>query len=155
MTIDKYILKLRPCRVSFIKEYALALFLIFFLFYLYSIGFPISLFGYFIAGILIILFLILPEFSRLRNRYIVTQSQVIVEEGIVSRKRKSVFMNNIADVEVQQNIFQRFLHFGTVMVGSSSGREHMELRLKGVWQPKIVAHEIEKLIKQYGKKEKQ
>ncbi len=154
MAIDKHILKLRPCRLFFINEYTLALLLILFLFYLNSIGFPINNFGNYAAFTMIILFVILPEFHRMRNRYIVTASQVIVEEGIISRKRKSVFMDNIADVSVQQNILQRLLHFGTVMIGSSSGREHMELKLKGIFQPKKVAHEIEKLIKEYGKKEK-
>ncbi len=154
MTVDKIILKTKPHRISFVKEYVLAALLVVFLFYLNSIGFPINNFGNYAAFTMIILFVILPEFHRMRNRYIVTASQVIVEEGIISRKRKSVFMDNIADVGVHQNFFQRLLHFGTVTIGSSSGREHMELKLKGVFQPKLVAHEIEKLIKEYGKKEK-
>lgn len=151
MAIEKPILKLRPSRIGFLKDYLLALFLALFLIYLNLINFYIIWLGYAAAVILILILIASPEIQKIRNVYKITPSQVIVEEGIIGRKRKSVFMDNIADVSVQQNILERLVGFGTVVIGSSSGREHMELKLSAIKRPKKVAYEIERAIKSYSK----
>lgn len=149
MPIEDTIHRLKPSRISFLKNYMLSAFLAILLLYLFLTGFPIVQYGLYASVFLILLFVALPEFERMRNTYAITASQVIVEEGIISRKRRSVFFDNVADVSVNQNFLQRMLRYGSVVIGSSSGREHMELDLKGVRRPKEVAHNIERLIKEY------
>ncbi len=150
MPIEETIHKLKPSRVAFLKNYLLSASLAAFLAYLFLTGFPISQMGLYAAGILVLVFIALPEIEILRNNYAITASQVIVEEGIISRKRRSLFFNNTSDISVHQNFLQRMLRYGSVVIGSSSGRDHMELNLKGVRKPKEMAHNIERLIKQYG-----
>lgn len=150
MPIENPIHKLTQTRVSFMKNYALSAFLAAFLAYLFLTGFPVMQTGLYASAALIAIFLALPEIERIRSTYVVTASQVIIEEGIIGRKRRSVFFDNVADVSVRQNFLQRLLHYGSVTVGSSSGREHMVLTLKGVGRPKELAYSIERLIKEYG-----
>lgn len=154
MTIEKPLLKLRPSRIAFAADYILAGLLVFFLYLLSSINFPINDIGFYAVLALIFIFLISPEVQKISYHYKVTSSQVVAEEGIISRKRKSVFLDNVADISVHQNALERTLGFGSVIIGSSSGREHMQLNLKGVRRPKKIAYEIEKLIKEYAKAKK-
>ncbi len=156
MSIEKPLFNLRPSRIYFASDYMLAAFLAAVVAILSAYEIKVSELGLASAGALIVIFLLSPEYKKLNNLYIVTKSQVIVEQGIISRKRKSVFMNNVADISVDQNIVGRALRYGNLVLGSASGREHMELKLEGIRNPKRVAHEIEKLIKHYetGKEDK-
>ncbi len=149
MPIEETIRRLRPSRISFLKNYLLSALLAIFLAYLYLVRFPVMQFGFYAAAFLALLFLALPEIERLRSTYAITSSQAIIEEGIISRKRRSIFFSN-ADVAVHQNFLQRLLRYGSVTVGSSTGREHMELRMKGIKKPKELAYSIEKLIRDYS-----
>jgi uncharacterized membrane protein YdbT with pleckstrin-like domain len=158
MPIEEPIHKLTQSRISFLKNYLLSALLAVFVAYLFLSGFPVMQLGFYVSVALIAVFVSLPEIERVRSTYVVTASQVIIEEGIIGRKRKSVFFDNVADVSVHQNILQRILQYGSVTVGSSSGREHTVLKLKGVHRPKELAYGIERLIKEYaggkrGKKE--
>lgn len=150
MPIEEIIHKLKPSRIAFLKNYLLSAFLAVFVVCLFLTGFPIMQMGLYVASILIVIFLALPEIEKLRSTYVITSSQVIVEEGIISRKRRSLFFNNTSDISVHQNFLQRMLRYGSVVIGSSSGRDHMELNLKGVQRPKELAYSIERLIKEYG-----
>jgi len=149
MPIEQPLHKLTQSRISFLKNYILSAFLIIFVAYLFLASFPITQMGLVASMVLIMIFVIHPEFERLRSTYVITSSQVIVEEGIIGRKRRSLFFNNTSDIFVHQNFLQRLLRYGTVVIGSNSGRDHMELNLKGVRKPKDLAYSIERLIKQY------
>ncbi|MFQ6010371.1 MAG: PH domain-containing protein [Candidatus Aenigmatarchaeota archaeon] len=145
---EKPVIEGRPVRSFYLKEYFLALALVFTVVFLWVVGYsPFMILVY--SAIALAAFLVfIAEFSRLRSYYRITPSHVILEEGIVSRKRKSFSMANVSDISVRQGYVQRALRFGIVMVGSSSGREFMSLDLK-VKNPRAVAARIEKLIKDY------
>jgi len=149
MPIEEPIHKLKPSRIAFLKNYMLSALLASFVAYLFLTGFPLVGPVWMTSFLLILIFLALPEIERLRNTYVVTSSQVITEEGIVSRKRRSIFFNNV-DVSVHQNFFGRLLRYGTVSIGSSTGRDYMELRLRKVQRPKELAYSIERLIRDYS-----
>lgn len=149
MPIEEAIHKLKPSRVAFLKNYLLSALLIIFIAYLLLVSFPLTQMGLLASAALIFIFILHPEIERLRVTYVVTSSQVITEEGIVSRKRRSIFFNNV-DVSVHQSFLERLLQYGTVSVGSSTGRDHMVLKLRGVTKPKELAYSIEKLIKEYS-----
>lgn len=150
MPIEEPIHKLTQSRISFLKNYILSALLIIFIAYLFLVNFPVSQIGALASAALVIIFVIHPEIERLRSTYVITSSQIIIEEGIIGRKRRSLFFNNSSDISVHQNFLQRVLRYGSVVIGSSSGRDHMELNLKGVRKPKELAYSIERLIKQYG-----
>ncbi len=149
MPIEEPIHRLKPSRISFVKNYALSVIFAAFLVYLFIVSFPITQIGLAASITLIFIFIIHPEIERMRNTYVVTSSQVITEEGIISRRRRSIFLNNASDVSVRQNFLQRMLHYGSINIGSSSGRDYMELVFKGVERPKELAYSIERLIKDY------
>ena len=148
MTLEKPVFHGRPVRSYYLKEYALAFVLLLTVVALWVMGLsPFILFVYgaiALAGFLVFI----AEFSRMRSYYRITPSHVILEEGIIARKRKSFSMANVSDISVRQNYVQRMLKYGTVMVGSSSGREFMSLNLR-VRNPRTLAAEIEGLIKKY------
>lgn len=150
MPIEEPIHKMTQSRISFLKNYILSVLLALFVAYLMLVNFPVTQIGIAASAGLIFVFVIHPEIERLRSTYVVTPSQVIIEEGIISRKRRSVFFDNVADVSVHQNFLQRLLRVGSVVVGSSSGRDYMELKLRGVQRPKELAYSIERLIKEYA-----
>jgi len=150
MPIEKPVISGRPTRLAFLKEYILSLILLLMVLVIIVTGMPIFSFAIYLAIALAIFFIFLVEFNRLRNKYEITQSQVIVQEGMVSKRRMSVFMDNISDVNVKQGYFQRLLNYGRVIVGSASGRDYMELEMK-VRKPQDLAHKIERLIKAYTK----
>ncbi|MBU3957903.1 MAG: PH domain-containing protein [Nanoarchaeota archaeon] len=150
MPIEEPVHKRTQSRISFVKNYLLSAFLAIFLACLFLIKFPLTQTGLAASAALIFIFVIHPEIERIRSTYVITTSQVIVEEGIISRKRRSVFFDNVADVSVHQNFIQRLLRYGLVTIGSNSGREYMELKLKGVQRPKELAYSIERLIKEYA-----
>ncbi len=156
MPIETPLHKLNQSRISFLKNYLLSALLIIFIAYLFLVSFPITQMGLAASAVLILIFVIHPEIERLRSTYVITSSQIIIEDGIISRKRRSLFFNNTSDISVHQNFLQRMLRYGSVVIGSSSGREHMELNLKGVRKPKEMANIIERLIKEYmtGKQER-
>lgn len=153
MAIEEPVLKLRPSRIGFIKEYSLILFLIWIIVLLKFLNFGLNVFGLAAATVFILVLLSSVEIERLRNVYKITPSHVIVERGIISKKRQSVFFSNIADISVQQNITQRLCGFGDVVLGSTSGRDYTELKFKKIKKPKDVAHTVERLLKEYEEKE--
>ena len=149
MPIEEPIYTLTQTRLSFYKDYLLAFFLVYLVFMLKIMGFPIKSIGIFLAGFFVVIFILLPEINRLRTTYSITKSQIITEEGIFSRKRISVFFDNVADFSVHQNFVERSLKYGTLIIGSNSGRDYMELKLKNIKNPKKVVYDIERLIKEY------
>lgn len=153
MAIEAPVFRGRPTRFAFLKDYILAAFLFASVLAVRMAGlyvYPLALYA---AIALAVIFIIMAETARLSNSYCVTPSQVIVQEGIVSSHRYSVFMDNISDVNVRQSRLQRLLGYGRVIIGSSSGREHMQLKMVAR-NPQKTAHSIERLIHEYAHRKK-
>lgn len=146
MTTEEIVLRLKPSRISFLKEYILAIFLLLFLFFIRTI-ISVNEIGIIVALVLVFIFIISPEITRARKLYIIAEDKVIIEQGIVSKRRRSILFVNVADVSVEQNYLQRILKFGNVMIGSMSGRDFMELNFKGIRKPREIAHKIEEMMK--------
>ena len=101
----------------------------------------------------IIFFLIYIESFRFSHSYKITPSQVVIEHGIIRKKRDSVFLSSISDVNVHQGYLGRFLKYGTISIGPTSGSE--AIQMLGIRNPKKIALELEKLIHAYGRMENQ
>jgi len=154
MPIEAPLYNLKPSRIFFLKDYLIVLFFVLLYFFLPIIGLPMeSLTAYTIYGV-VAFFLIYVELFRLSNSYKITPSQVVIERGIMQKKRDSVFLSSISDVNVKQGYFARVLNYGTIAIGPTSGSE--AIQMLGIRNPRKIALELEKLIHTYekGKRDK-
>jgi len=148
MTLETPLLQGRPTRLAYLKDYALAIFLFALVAYVRLSGLQAFDLAVYAATMLAVLFILLAEMGRLGNHYAITSNQLVVHEGIVGKHRLSLFLNNVTDVTVKQTRLEALLGFGTVIAGSTSGLQHMQLKMR-VRRPKDFANKIEHLIKDY------
>ncbi len=149
MTIDKPLYELRPSRISFIANYFLSAVLAGIVGVVKGVGLYLNEIGIAAAAGLIAILLAIPEVARIRHLYKITPSQVVQEVGILKKERDSIFLDNIADLNSDQNFSQRLLRFGDIKIGSASGAG--KIVLKGIKEPRKIALELEKLMHEYGK----
>ncbi|MBI4015860.1 MAG: PH domain-containing protein [Candidatus Aenigmarchaeota archaeon] len=149
MTIDKPLYELKPSRISFVTNYFLSAVLVSIVGAVKALGLYINEVGIAAAGGLVLILLVIPEIARVRHLYKITPSQVVQEVGILKKQRDSIFLNNIADLNSDQNFSQRLLMFGDIKIGSSSGAE--KIVLKGIRNPREIVIELERLMHEYGK----
>ena len=150
MPTDETLRQMNPTRLAFLRDYSLAAFLLILVAAVASSGYTIANYAFWAAIGLAILIVAYAEYSRFRTRYIITRNQAIVEQGIISNTKKSLFFHNIADVHLRQDYLERSLGYGRVILGSASGENRIKLIVK---EPEKLAREIEKLMKEhYGKK---
>lgn len=147
MPIEAPLYSIKPSRIFFLKEYFIILFFILLYFFLPAMGFAMHpLTTYTIFGA-IVFFIIYIEAFRISHSYKITPSQVVIEHGIIQKKRDSVFLSAISDVNVKQGYFARVLNYGTISIGPTSGSE--AIQMLGIKNPRKIALELEKLIHTY------
>ncbi len=152
MTVDEPLHVLRQTRAGFLDVYLLAAVPAALVIGLKLIGTPTNLFGILAAGGLALLLVYSVEINRMRSIYKITPNQVVMEKGILKKNRKSVFLDNIVDVNFRQGYIERLLNYGTIVIGSSGGRTHeeCEVTFDKVRNPKYYVMEIEKAIRGFG-----
>lgn len=151
MPIEAPLYSIKPSRIFFLKDYFIILFFVLLYFFLPAFGFamhPLTEYTIFAA---IAFFIIYIETFRFSNSYKITPSQVVIERGIIQKKRDSVFLSAISDVNVKQGYFARVLNYGTIAIGPTSGSE--AIQMLGIKNPRKIALELEKLIHAYGRNE--
>jgi len=95
------------------------------------------------------LFLV-PAFYNVRQklvRYTLTDSQIEVDEGLISRTTRNIPIRRIQDVTVSTSVLQRMLGFGDVVIDNAS-EEGGKIVLKNINSPKEYA---DKLLKQVSR----
>lgn len=148
MTLDRPLISGRPTRLSYLKDYGLAVLLLALVAVVQVAGLQAFDLAVYSATALAILFIVLAETGRYGNHYAITPTQIVVHEGIVGKHRLSLFLNNVTDVTVKQTRLEAILGFGTVIAGSTSGLQHMQLKMR-VRKPRDFANRLEHLIKEY------
>ena len=148
MTLEAPLISGRPTRFAYLKDYSLAAVLLLIVAYINLSGMQALDLAIYAALGLAIIFVVLAETGRLGNHYAITPNQIVIHEGIVGKHRLSLFLNNVTDVTVKQGRLEAILGFGTVIAGSTSGLQHMQLKMK-VRRPKELANRLEHLIKEY------
>lgn len=73
----------------------------------------------------------------------VTNKRTIYREGIISRRTNEVQHDDVRNIQVDQNFFQRLFNVGRVAV-SSSGQDDLEIDVRGIPDPEGVAATIRK-----------
>ena len=154
MPIEAPIYSLKPSRIFFLKEYLIAAFFAALYFFLPAIGFAMQPLTEYTIFASIAFFIIYVETFRFSHSYKITPSQVVIEHGIIQKKRDSVFLSSISDVNVKQGYFARDLNYGTIAIGPTSGSE--AIQMLGIKNPRKIALELDKLIHTYekGKRDK-
>ena len=84
-----------------------------------------------IVGIGIILYVILKIKS---TTYTITSEKVVAEHGLLAKRKTSVFLSDIRNVEVSQSFSQRIFNLGTVNV-STAGNSGYEIVMPGISAP--------------------
>jgi uncharacterized membrane protein YdbT with pleckstrin-like domain len=69
-----------------------------------------------------------------KSEYTLTSDRLIAETGWLSKKKKSIFLSDIRNVEVSQGVWQRICNVGTIRV-STSGNSGYEITMEGISDP--------------------
>ena len=87
-----------------------------------------------IAVLLIVILADEPFFERMMRTYIVTDEEVVKEEGIIRKKRIAIPLKNVADVTMDKGVIGRIFNFGNVVVKGMKTK----LKMKGLKNPENV-----------------
>ena len=66
-------------------------------------------------------------FTLLFTNYTLTPSRIIIKSGFLGRSHKTIPIQNIQDVSYEQNIFERFIGVGDVVVESAGEKGSIHL----------------------------
>ncbi|WP_279615058.1 PH domain-containing protein [Desulfonatronum thiosulfatophilum] len=91
-------------------------------------------------GIFLLLFL---EFLRCYERYSINDENMVIEKGILSKKRQAFKIADIKSVHIEQNWIERLLRVGAlwISIGNASGHQ---IVLKGIRNPVFVYDQLSK-----------
>jgi uncharacterized membrane protein YdbT with pleckstrin-like domain len=144
--------KYKTSRISFFYNYLLALLLVFFIFFVKSLGLnaTIQTTSLFVALPLIVILISEPEFERSYRYYLLEEDNVIMVEGIFSKKELSIPYDQIAGTTILKSVLGRILKFGDVRISGFKD----EIVMKGMKNPDMIYQQIQEKIKSSKKKKK-
>ena len=120
---ETILLKLKNTRKAFLPEYIAGLFLMVLLFIFQYKGIHLNVnIKYFIGG-LVLFSLLSPEIIRLMHRYVITDTKLIIINGIIKQHKKHVYfypLGYVPDLNVKQNRVQRLMNYGTILIRMSA-----------------------------------
>lgn len=146
---DKIVLM--DSRKAFFLEYVMAFIAIAILFSIAAKGLQVSGIFILIAGIVVVIGLSMPEIKRMKKKCIITHESVTVKRGILNKREHQFQLSTITDVNYHQNLWQRLLRYGTLVIRSFShaGRE---IYVGNIDNPKRAMAAISKLVDQKHEK---
>ena len=144
-------MKIKRTRRAFIIEYTCVLILLLLL--LFSSSGDISLPNWlnFLSISMAILILVSIEVVRLNHRAVITNSKVLIIDGLLKQTKKHIWIYAITDIEMHQNYVQRLLGYGNIHLRSASGQQ--ALHLKNINSPEQIMEKLEELIEKYKNKQ--
>ena len=75
-----------------------------------------------------------PSFTK----YEITETRLIVEKGILTKRRDEIRLYRIRDIRTKRNLFERMIGIGDITV-MSSDTSHPEFQLRNIKQSSSVA----------------
>ena len=142
MKKEDILLKIRPAHRSFILEFFLIFIILSAIYIIQVFGLFLNPIGLYAAIGFSIIIIIYVEFVRYSNTYFITKNQLQKRHGIISKKIESIFFENISEINLSQNLFQRIIGYGDVIVNSQASNQ---LSFKKIANPKKIRTQIEKL----------
>ena len=102
----------------------------------------------FIVGVVLIAFaglgllILIPWWLRcLGTTLIITDKRTTLRTGILSKHLNEVYHDDVRNIQMSQNVFQRIMNVGTLGI-SSAGQSGVEIEVSGIKNP----NETKKLI---------
>ena len=143
---EKIIAKIKKSRKAYIVEYFCGFFLVVILgiALLKGINLPSS-FIFFTVG-LALFSMGIGEYSRQLTRYIITDTKIIINHGLVMQTKKNIYfqpLGFIPDLNTKQDRMQRILGYGTVYL---RGNNENAFEIKDIDNPDNILRMIEELI---------
>jgi uncharacterized membrane protein YdbT with pleckstrin-like domain len=80
-----------------------------------------------VAIVLIVWFTVLPYLRWVTTRYVLTTDRLILRTGIVARHGRDVPLNRVNDVSFSENLLERILRSGTLVIESAGERGQITL----------------------------
>lgn len=96
-----------------------------------------------VLGILAVIYLIITEILLFSRKLYVTTYGVSERLGLLSRKLITVDMEDIINVTITQNIWQRMLNYGEVFVNTTEQKKEEEVVFPAATNPE----KVKKLLK--------
>ncbi|MEW6010803.1 MAG: PH domain-containing protein [Euryarchaeota archaeon] len=162
---EKVILRTRPRIFIHSKSVIIKILFIGLLFYSFNsiISFTVTIQSYLIefvqiplvqgvsiAILLIIFFLILwavwDLISWKFTEYILTNQRIIIQKGMLNKKRSYIRYNKVQDVVIYQNLLERIFSSGDIEI--FSGHENTSIILENIPQPYHLEDKINRMIDQ-------
>ncbi|HLD33344.1 MAG TPA: PH domain-containing protein [Candidatus Nanoarchaeia archaeon] len=134
---------LRETRKQFIVYYLFGIFLVAWVIYLVLQGRRLSGMSFLLVAAIAAGSVVVPEMFRAWSRTIVTHQKVEVLSGILHKRHRNFFPNNISDIHVRQRLFQRVLNYGKITLTSQS----QEISLGTVNDPHGATEKILAMLK--------
>ncbi|MDI6806582.1 MAG: PH domain-containing protein [Candidatus Aenigmarchaeota archaeon] len=153
---EKWVLRYRPTRFSFILNYFLAglfLIILFSLLPFLNLRVISSKIIFFILLGGIIFLVVEPEVKIARKEYVLTQESVICYEELFKKKSIEIPYIEIKNLNIEQNLLDKFIECGDVLIESDKEK----IKMAGINNPgeayKIIQHKIGQIKLPEGKKE--
>lgn len=147
---EQLITKFHPTRFAFFRFYAIAVILIilwvamqFDLLATIKAEYKIYLILLLFVGVL---FIIISEVRRRIDRYFVTNYRIIERKGLFSVNEISIALDKIAEYNLKQNLIDRLIGTGTIVIESVGGDEAPEIKMKEIGNVKRIKGIIEQLM---------
>jgi hypothetical protein len=80
----------------------------------------------------------------LGHRLVVTDRRTIFRKGLLSKFTNEVLHSHVRDIQINQSVFQRLMHVGSIGI-SSSGQAGIEIFIRGIPNP----YDVKSIIDQY------
>ena len=96
---------------------------------------PKLLWGAFLLFVLLVLFDMCVK--RLKERFTVRGNEISLAKGIFSHDSTEIGLGSIRTVQVRQNLIQRMIDVGDILV-ASSGTDNYEISVKNILHPHVV-----------------
>jgi len=132
------------------KPYILIYFMILFLFiltiYVKSTGMPLNSFTLIGTIIFAIISIGLTEIHRIKDTYKISGHYVGHRSGYLAKTEKKIHLKSITDINASQGLWQRLVKYGSIMVQSASGANH--IYVKNINHPEKFLAELENKMKQ-------
>ncbi|MDG6990266.1 MAG: PH domain-containing protein [Nitrososphaerota archaeon] len=106
-------------------------------------GFPLYVWAFGFMGVAWLASILRLAFTRASNSYVLRQSSMEVDRGIVGRQYLVVSPSAFSELEVDQGVIGRVLNYGSVAVRSQGGQQ---LTLRLIRDPKEVSTKIREVM---------
>lgn len=100
-----------------------------------------------VVGVLVILVVGLVPFLRwVTTSYTLTNRRFVMRQGILSRSHRDIPLTRVNDVSFQQNLVQRMMGTGALIV--ESGGEHGQLVLKSIPRIEYTQNQLYRIVEE-------